>query len=65
MSTGELKGILIELLQRMVAAHQEARAHVTEQQIDEYMAVRQLEVPLPPAAAAAAAAATAETPAAK
>jgi len=42
--TGEIKGILIELLQKFVAEHQERRAAVTEELIDEFMTPRALQV---------------------
>lgn len=62
MSTGELKGILIKILQDLVGKHREARAKVTDEQIDAFMRVRPITVPIPPKAAAAAA--PASTPAA-
>eukprot|EP01116_Phalansterium_solitarium_P006320 TRINITY_DN18624_c0_g1_i1.p1 TRINITY_DN18624_c0_g1~~TRINITY_DN18624_c0_g1_i1.p1 ORF type:complete len:413 (-),score=150.89 TRINITY_DN18624_c0_g1_i1:199-1437(-) len=40
--TGEVKKILIEVMQGMVVRHQEARAAVTDDVIDAFMAVRKL-----------------------
>jgi len=42
MLTGEIKKILIELLSNLVRRHQEARALVTEDVVDAFMAVRKL-----------------------
>eukprot|EP01135_Chromosphaera_perkinsii_P006793 Nk52_evm2s591 gene=Nk52_evmTU2s591 len=42
MLTGEVKAVLIELLQEIVAKHQAARAQVTEEMVDEFMAVRDM-----------------------
>uniref|UniRef100_A0A0D9WYJ3 Tryptophan--tRNA ligase, cytoplasmic n=1 Tax=Leersia perrieri TaxID=77586 RepID=A0A0D9WYJ3_9ORYZ len=42
MLTGEVKQRLISVLSEMVATHQRARAQVTEQMVDEFMAVRPL-----------------------
>jgi len=42
MLTGEVKKVLIELLQRVVAEHQEARARVTDEQVREFMSVRDM-----------------------
>jgi tryptophanyl-tRNA synthetase len=43
MLTGEVKKILIELVQQLVKDHQERRALVTEEIVQEYMRVRPLE----------------------
>jgi tryptophanyl-tRNA synthetase len=42
MLTGELKKELITILQAMVAAHQERRAKVTSEAIQEFMKIRKL-----------------------
>jgi tryptophanyl-tRNA synthetase len=42
MLTGELKKELITILQAMVAAHQERRAKVTPEAIQEFMKIRKL-----------------------
>ena len=42
MLTGEVKGRLIEVLTEMVVRHQKARAAVTEDVIDAFMAERPL-----------------------
>mmetsp|Transcript_13118 Transcript_13118/g.35335 ORF Transcript_13118/g.35335 Transcript_13118/m.35335 type:complete len:417 (-) Transcript_13118:772-2022(-) len=42
MLTGEIKQELISLLQEMIASHQNARAQVTEDVIDEFMRIRPL-----------------------
>lgn len=39
--TGELKKILIDTLQPLVAAHQERRSKVTDEVVKEFMSVRQ------------------------
>ncbi len=39
-AAGEIKGELIRVLSDMVARHQEARAAVTEEVVDAFMAVR-------------------------
>ena len=51
---GEIKKILIDTLNGIIAAHQEARAHVTDDVVHAFMAKRKL-VRAPAAAAAAAA----------
>ena len=43
MLTGEIKAILIEVLQKLVADHQEARSKVTDEIIDQFMSVRNFE----------------------
>jgi len=43
MMTGQVKGRLIELLGGMVGEHQERRAAVTEEMLQEFMRVRELE----------------------
>lgn len=43
MMTGQVKGRLIELLGDMVKEHQERRAGVTEETLQEFMRVRPLE----------------------
>lgn len=40
--TGELKKELIEVLQRLVAAHQEAKSKITDEVIKQYMIPRDL-----------------------
>jgi tryptophanyl-tRNA synthetase len=42
MLTGEVKKILIDVLYELVQRHQESRSAVTEQTIDAFMAVRNL-----------------------
>jgi tryptophanyl-tRNA synthetase len=42
MLTGELKGILVKVLQDMVAAHQKARAAVTNEMVEAFMAMRRM-----------------------
>jgi tryptophanyl-tRNA synthetase len=42
MLTGELKGILIKVLQELVAAHQKARAAVTDEMVEAFMAMRRM-----------------------
>jgi tryptophanyl-tRNA synthetase len=44
MLTGEVKAKLIEVLQPMVAAHQQRRAAVTDEVVRRFMAVRPLEM---------------------
>lgn len=51
--TGELKAILIKVLQELVAKHQQARALVTEETIDSFFKIRRFACadnfpPLPP-----------------
>ena len=43
MLTGEIKKILIELLQGQVAKHQEIRNKVSDELVREFMSVRPLE----------------------
>lgn len=43
MLTGEIKAILIGVLQELVAKHQEARSKVTEEIIDQFMSVRKFD----------------------
>lgn len=43
MLTGEVKARLIEVMQEMVSAHQAARATVTDEVVEQFMAVRPLE----------------------
>ena len=43
MLSGELKKILIEKLQEIVRRHQEARALVTEAEVDHFMSVREID----------------------
>lgn len=43
MLTGEVKAILIELLQHIVAEHQRKRALITDEQIEEFMTIRKLQ----------------------
>mmetsp|Transcript_24759 Transcript_24759/g.57169 ORF Transcript_24759/g.57169 Transcript_24759/m.57169 type:complete len:305 (+) Transcript_24759:271-1185(+) len=43
-STGEVKNRLIEVLQGMVAKHQERRAKITDEEVAEWMAVRELQL---------------------
>eukprot|EP00736_Rhodelphis_marinus_P012798 Rmarinus@m.25981 len=42
MLTGEVKAVLIEILQKMVAAHQESRERVTDEVVHKFMSVRPL-----------------------
>ena len=42
MLTGELKQILIQVLQELVAEHQRRRAEVTDEMIREFMTPRKL-----------------------
>lgn len=42
MLTGELKEVLIQQLQKMVAEIQERRAEVTDELVDKFMTPRQL-----------------------
>ncbi len=42
MLTGELKKILIDLLQKLVKEHQERRAVVTDEMIKQFMTPRRL-----------------------
>ncbi|XP_011269984.1 hypothetical protein CAOG_08413 [Capsaspora owczarzaki ATCC 30864] len=44
MQTGEIKKRVIEVLQKLVAKHQEARKLVTEEMVDEFMRERPLEL---------------------
>jgi tryptophanyl-tRNA synthetase len=40
--TGEVKKLLIDVLTKMVEGHRQARAAVTEEMVDAFMAVRPL-----------------------
>ncbi|CAN0090845.1 unnamed protein product [Discosporangium mesarthrocarpum] len=40
MMTGEVKKILIDLLTELITAHQEARAKVTDETVQQFMSVR-------------------------
>merc|ERR1712048_86575 len=42
-STGQVKARLIKELQRLVAAHQERRAKITDEEVNEWMEVRELD----------------------
>ena len=42
MLSGEIKAVLIEVMQKLVKEHQEARARVTDDVIDSFMKVRKL-----------------------
>ena len=43
-STGKVKGKLIEILKELVAAHQERRAKVTDEEVRKWMAERSIVV---------------------
>ncbi|EFC49661.1 tryptophanyl-tRNA synthetase [Naegleria gruberi] len=47
MLTGQVKGALIDLLQKMVAEHQERRKKITDEQVKEFLSVRKLSFTMP------------------
>jgi len=47
MTTGEVKKVLIGVLQEIVKKHIEARAKVTEDMVDHFMSVRKLKFEMP------------------